>query len=190
MKHIPRFLLTGIFIIWRLFGFAQTPTLVTDGMIGHELPAFSLKDLDGKTVSLDDLKGKVIVVDFWATWCVPCVKSFPAMKLVVEKYKADPNVRILFIDTKEKVEGYEELVRKFMADNHYNFQVLLDDKTSEGKQGEFFSQFDEPYIPARFIVGPNGKVVGEEVGLVMDQPAEQMAHELEKKIEEARHSGK
>src|SRR5690606_25400945 len=49
-------------------------------------PGFRLKDPDGKEVPLEDLKGKVAVPDFWATWCAPCIKSFPAMQMAVDKY--------------------------------------------------------------------------------------------------------
>ena len=48
---------------------------------------FVLKDLSGKTVSLEELKGKVVFVDFWATWCPPCVKSIPSVKALYETYK-------------------------------------------------------------------------------------------------------
>jgi thiol-disulfide isomerase/thioredoxin len=186
MKFHTAYALTFFWIFFGLAGHCQTASIPTDGMIGRPLPYFALKNLDGKTVSLADLKGKVIVLDFWATWCVPCVKSFPAMQLVADKYKGDPNVRILFIDTKERAENGPDLVRQFITDHHYNFQVLLDEKASDGKQGQFFRQFDEPYIPARFIVNAAGKVIGEEVGLPTSLTDEEMARDLEKQIEKAR----
>src|SRR5690606_41666590 len=77
-------------------------------------PGFSLKDLDGKEVSLEDLKGKVVVLDFWATWCAPCIKSFPAMQMAVDKYKEDPEVAFLFINTWERQEDPAAAVKQFM----------------------------------------------------------------------------
>src|SRR5690606_23285992 len=56
-------------------------------MLKNETHAFALLDMDGKIVSTDKLKGKVVVVDFWANWCGPCIASFPAMQKMVNKYK-------------------------------------------------------------------------------------------------------
>jgi hypothetical protein len=68
-------------------------------MLNETAPAFALLDLDGKNINVEDLKCKVVVVDFWATWCGPCKASFPGMQKMVNKYKEDPNVKFIFIDT-------------------------------------------------------------------------------------------
>lgn len=120
-------------------------------ILSEAAPAFTLKDLDGNTVSTADLKGKILVLDFWATWCGPCKRSFPAMQKTVNKYKDDPNVKFLFIDTWERVPDAATGVRKFIQDNNYTFQVLLDDKTT-GVVG----QFGVRGIPAKFIIDGAG----------------------------------
>jgi len=74
-------------------------------------PDFRLKDMSGKDVTLSSLKGKVVVLDFWATWCVPCHENFPAVQKVVDHYKNDQNVVFLFIDTREKSADYVQLAK-------------------------------------------------------------------------------
>jgi len=121
---------------------------------------FALKSLDGKTVRLSELKGKVVVVDFWATWCGPCTASFPFLQQVYEKYKANPNVVILTLNTWERVTGAEReaLVRKFMEENKYTFPVLYD----EG----FVEKYGVEGIPTKFIIDKKGMIQFKSIGFM------------------------
>jgi len=121
---------------------------------------FSLKSLDGKTVRLSELKGKVVVVDFWATWCGPCTASFPFLQQVYEKYKANPNVVILTLNTWERVTGAEReaLVKKFMEENKYTFPVLYD----EG----FVEKYGVEGIPTKFIIDKKGMIQFKSIGFM------------------------
>lgn len=135
-------------------------------MINKPANAFALKDLNGNTVSLASLKGKTVIVDFWATWCGPCKASFPGMQLAVNKYKDDPNVKFLFVDTWEHEANYVEGVKKFIADNKYTFNVLLDEKDANGKQAKVVSQFEVSGIPTKFIIDKNGVIRFKKVGFL------------------------
>lgn len=136
----------------------KTRSELAKTMISQPAHDFTLKDLDGKAVSLVDLKGKIVIVDFWATWCGPCKASFPGMQLVVNKYKDDPNVKFLFVDTWENGDNYVDGVKKFIADNKYTFHVLIDEKNSEGKQAKVVTAYEVTGIPTKFIIDKNGNI--------------------------------
>ena len=133
-------------------------------MINQQAPAFALKDFDGNLVSLKDLKGKVVIVDFWATWCGPCKASFPGMQLAVNKYKDDPNVKFLFVDTWENGTDYLGGVKKFIADNNYTFHVLMDEKGDDGRQSKVVTAFGVTGIPTKFIIDKDGNIRFKYVG--------------------------
>lgn len=127
-------------------------------MIALPAPNFTLKDLDGNVVSLKDLKGKVIVLDFWSTWCVPCKKSFPAMQLAVNAYKNDPGVKFLFIHTWETTKTPVEDAKNYIAKSDFNFQVLMDLKNEAGRNAAV-EDYGVSAIPAKFVIDKAGKII-------------------------------
>ncbi|HEX2866070.1 MAG TPA: TlpA disulfide reductase family protein [Ignavibacteriales bacterium] len=127
-------------------------------MLNDKAPDFKLKDLDGHEVKLSSLKGKTVILDFWATWCPPCRASFPGMKKAVEKYQSNPNVRFLFVDTRERVEDKKKNAADFLAKNQYPFHVLLD------LESKVLELYKVPGIPTKFVIDKNGKVRFKVVG--------------------------
>jgi thiol-disulfide isomerase/thioredoxin len=133
-------------------------------MIDKPAPLFALKDLNGKSYSLTEMKGKVVIVDFWATWCGPCKASLPGMQMVVNKYKDNPNVVFLFVDCWETDSNYLDGVKKFIAENKYSFDVLMDEKGEDGRQSKVVSTFGVDGIPTKFIIDKNGHIRFKYVG--------------------------
>ncbi|PYE80129.1 peroxiredoxin [Winogradskyella epiphytica] len=127
-------------------------------MLDDEATDFTLKNLDGNEVTLSSLKGKTVILDFWATWCGPCKASFPGMQEVVTKYKDDDKVEFLFIDTFEDGKDRLDKVSKFIKDNNYTFNVLVDPKNEESGQFEVANKYKVSGIPTKVIIGPSGKV--------------------------------
>jgi thiol-disulfide isomerase/thioredoxin len=113
--------------------------------------AFSLTNLEGKQIKLSDYMGKVVVLDFWATWCGPCRASFPGMQELVNEYK-NKNVEFLFIDTWQEgtPNAINKEVSKFVKENSYNFHVLFDYKN------DIVTKYKVESIPTKIVIDKNG----------------------------------
>ncbi|NTS42523.1 TlpA family protein disulfide reductase [Flavisolibacter sp. BT320] len=134
-------------------------------MINMPAPQFALKDMKGNPVQLASLKGKVVVVDFWATWCGPCIASFPGMQMAVNKFKDNPDVAFLFIDTWENDSNRVEKVTEFIAKNKYNFQVLYDEPMiKDGDEFKVVKDFAVEGIPTKFVIDRNSNIRFKSVG--------------------------
>ncbi|GDX63747.1 hypothetical protein LBMAG35_05850 [Chlorobiota bacterium] len=123
----------------------------------------SLKRADGSTISPADWKGKVVFLDFWATWCGPCIRSFPGVQKLYDKYKNNPNVVFAIINVWERVEDRFASVRAFLDKNTYTFPIYYDLKD------EMVKGYGVTGIPSKFILDKQGIGRFMEVGLEEEQ---------------------
>jgi thiol-disulfide isomerase/thioredoxin len=141
---------------------------------------FTLKDLNGLPITLSQLKGKVIIVDFWATWCGPCKMSFPYLQKVFEKYQNNDDVKFLAVNSWERQKDYvDQLVnaKKFIEENKYTFPVILDEKSDD--QFKVIGDYEVEGIPTKFIIDKKGDIAFKSIGF--DGPS--MEDELTQQIE-------
>lgn len=157
---------------------------VAESIISEPAPDFTLTDTEGNVVKLSELRGKVVVLDFWATWCGPCKRSFPAMQKAVDKYKNDPEVVFLFIHTWEREENATESAVKFLKENNYSFRLLMDLKDPETKANTVVKSYGVNGIPAKFVIDPQGNIRFKVTGAAGSD--EEIVAELSQMIEMAR----
>ena len=134
-----------------------------EGRLSKPSVDFTLNDLSGKPVTLSSLKGKIVVVDFWATWCGPCKASFPYLQKVHEKYRNNENVVFLAVDTWEHekdIPATVENAKKFMAEHKYTFPVVFDVLTGK----KVAEKYEVEGIPTKFIIDKKGNVAFKSIG--------------------------
>ena len=120
---------------------------------GTEAPDFTLNDLSGKPLTLSSLRGKYVILDFWGSWCVWCIKGIPQMKEYYQKYAG--KFEILGIDCNDSEEKWKTAVEK------YELPWLHVYNTRDSK---VLQQYDIEGFPTKIIVGPDGKIVKAIIG--------------------------
>jgi peroxiredoxin len=121
---------------------------------GAAMPPFSVKTLDGRTIDSKEFKGKVVLLNFWATWCPPCKKEMPFLqKDVFERFKGRDFVMLAVSRGEE-----EAVVREFIRAHSYTFAIGLDADSA------VYKLFAAKFIPRNFVIGRDGIVKLASVG--------------------------
>ncbi len=137
----------------------QTQTVGADpsptDLLGTAAPDFSLDTLTGGTARLSDLRGKVVLLDFWATWCPPCRESLPHLQAMGrDKSLADKGLIVLAVNAQED----PAQVAAFMKQNGFTFTVPMDPQATAAAAYHVYG------LPATVVVGRDGKVAHAVVG--------------------------
>lgn len=114
---------------------------------GFAAPDFTLETLDGGTISLADLRGQVVLINFWATWCPPCRAEMPAIQQVYDKYR-DQGFTVLAVDVQES----DGQVTAFIDQMELTFPILMD------RDGSVFASYQVKALPSTFFVDRAGVI--------------------------------
>ncbi len=132
---------------------ARASVNTTYGLINEKAIDFTLKNLNGKEVSLSDFRGKNVYVNFFATWCPPCRAEMPDIEKMYQKYK-DNDFVVLAVDLGE----YSDTVKSFFETNNLNFPTVLDSDQMVA------SQYNISAIPVSIFIDKQGNIVAKKVG--------------------------
>jgi thiol-disulfide isomerase/thioredoxin len=120
-------------------------------MVGGTAPDFSQETPEGEMLTLSELRGKVVLLDFWASWCGPCRKENPNVVRVYEKYK-DQGFEILSVSLDNKKDRWLQAIEKDKMDWHHVSDL-------KGWQNEVAQTYDVHSIPQTILLDPDGKIL-------------------------------
>ncbi len=155
-------------VIVRMVAAALMAAVVAGSASTKPAPNFSLKTAEGKTVELKQLAGKVVVINFWATWCGPCRAEIPGMLEIYGKYKGK-GLEIVGVSLDQQ--GFA-VVTPFVQRMKIDYPVVVGDGGLVAAYGNFQA------IPTTFIVDRKGNIVGEHTGSMTKEQFEHMVKPL------------
>lgn len=137
--------------------FRRDPRDIRSAAVGKPAPAFTLELLNGQgQLSLADYRGRVVIVNFWASWCVPCKQENPALAAVWERYRASADFVMIGIVYQDSVDAAREYTRRMGN----AWQSVLD---PDGRTAFAYGVYG---IPETFFITPDGQVAGRHVGAI------------------------
>ncbi|MGO9057727.1 MAG: TlpA family protein disulfide reductase [Candidatus Binataceae bacterium] len=160
--------IVGLLLVLAGLGFFAVRGLLAPGgsnqdITGGEAPVaagdvaadFKLQSLSGKSVTLSSLRGKVVFLNVWATWCGPCREEMPSMETLYEDFKGRKDFVILAVSQDRRGRA---AVQPFVERNHLNFDVLLDPDNVVG------DAYNVSGVPETFIIDRKGRIVAHHMG--------------------------
>jgi peroxiredoxin len=126
-----------------------------DRFMAQPAPTFTLQDADGEYVSLDDLRGRVVLVNFWATWCLPCRAEMPELDRAAREYH-DEGFRVLAVNLLEDAES----IRRFGDELQLGLPLLVD------PSGDVYKAYSVQGLPASFLVDRDGVIRDVHLGVI------------------------
>jgi len=160
MKTNLAIFLTAIMLSWMLpvTAFGQQQKVLRNlrlAPVDHPGPAprFLSMTPQGKKMGIDDFKGKLVVLNFWATWCPPCRLEMPSMEKLYQEFKGQ-GLEVVAINFMER----EKAITSFLKENGFSFPVLLD------KKGEIARKYGVHGLPVTYLIARNGNLLAKSMG--------------------------
>ncbi|MFZ3587795.1 TlpA family protein disulfide reductase [Bacillus sp. DJP31] len=138
-------------------------------LLNKQAPDFTLETLDGKDVTLSELKGKKVFINFWASWCPPCLKEMPEIQAFSDQ---NPDIIVLAVDFRN-TEKSDEAVQEYITENKYTFPVLLDRTGSVGNAYKVLT------LPTSYFVNTKGVIQYKYIGPLTIENLEELVNTLE-----------
>lgn len=155
--------------------FEQEPASYVPPEFPRPAPNFSVTGLNGETAALENYKGKIVLLDFWATWCKPCVQTMPSLQKLHGRFSTK-NFSVLGISIDERG---EKKVKDFVKKHRLTYPIFLDAKTNPA-----WESYNVKVIPAMFLIDANGQIVQQWTGEPDFKEVEQMVENLIAKTKE------
>jgi len=142
--------------------FAADPVAFLPPVFPRPAPAFELRDLAGNDVTLENLRGRVVLLDFWATWCAPCLKTMPELEALHRRHR-ERGLTVLGVSIDE---GGAERVKRFAKARKVTYPIAIDSADSPA-----WHDYRVKVVPAAFLIDREGRIVAQWTGSGVDAKA-------------------
>lgn len=140
---------------------------------GNTPPDFELTTFDGEVVKLSELKGKKVILNFWASWCGPCKAEMPHMQNYYENDAEDDQVEVIAVNMSTQERGGMDGVQEFIDSYGLTFPIPLD------KEGTAIADYEIVTIPTTFMLGTDGKLAQKVIGPMDEKTIRALVDQLD-----------